>query len=168
MTKSTSRKKISQGAFDKAVSRYLDNTNKTKKIIGDSETRIQNEMAKRNEKLGNMPKELEEDEATIIQYCEDNREQLFADSKTYDTGVGVTISYRTGQPKLEYGDGVKAEDLIAAFKKKDMLNYIKTKDSLDARAVINDAEQKDVAKVLKTVGASVEQNETISVSIKKV
>lgn len=161
------KKTISKEQFDEAAKRFAENTNKCAAIISKSELKIKAEMDKRHVQLGNMPDELKEDEAILIQYAEDNKLALFAESKTYDTGLGVVISFRVGNPKLTYGDGVKAEDLLAAIQKKNLVEYVATKHSLDARAIIASAEvDKSLRKIMEAVGASVEQEENINVKYK--
>ena len=163
-TKTTARKRITQKQYDAAVERFSKNKIDTAKIIADSEEVIQAEMKERKEKLGTMPKEMQDDVALIKQYCEDHKAELFADSKTLDTGLGVVIKFRTGTPKLIYGEGVKADDLLKELKKKELLDYITVKESVNARAIIaaGDSDVK-LSNALDRIGASVDQEETINV-----
>lgn len=168
MTKTIAKKQVSKSAFEKAAKRFADNTAKTAAIIAKSEEKIKAEMASRHAKLGNMPAELEQDEAIMKQYAEDNKATMFNGAKTHDTGLGVVISFRTGMPKLVYNDGVKAEDLLQQLIKRNMMDYVKVSQSLNARVIIEGAtENKDLSKVLNRVGVSVEQEETISVKYKE-
>ena len=168
MAKTKAKKAISQAQYEAAVKRYAENTAKSQTIIDKSEEKIKAEMAARHTKLGNMPAEIAEDEATIMQYAEDNRQKLFGDAKTHNTGLGVVISYRTGNPKMSYNEGVKADDLVQHLLKKQMVDYLKVTHTLDAKMVIGAAEtDKKLAKALETVGAAVVQEEIISVKYEK-
>lgn len=164
--KKTATKAVSRTRYEAALKRFSENSGKAKEIITASEKRIGDEMKKRTEKLGSIPEELAEDEAIIMQYCEDNKAALFTDKKTIEAGYGVTVSIKLNPPGLVYGDGVKAEDLLALLKKKDLMDYVNVKESVDARAVIkNCTEDKKLAKVMEQVGVSVEQKETTKVSV---
>lgn len=162
------KKTISKDAFEEAAKRFAANTAKCATIIGKSEEKIKAEMEKRHTQLGNMPAELEEDEAILIQYAEDNKAALFVGTKTHDTGLGVVISYRTGTPKLAYGEGVKAEDLLSAILKKNLMEFVVVKHSLEAKHIIASADSnKDLGKIMTKVGVSVEQEEFINIKYKE-
>lgn len=157
------KRKVSKQKFEEAAKRYTDNTLQSELIIKKSEQRIKKEMEKRHEQLGEMPEQIAEDEATIKQYCEQNREELFGDSKTYESPLGVVVKFKVSPPKLEYGDGVTKEDLMGVLKKKNLLQYIKTTESIDARAIITDRNDDKLQKVLANAGAEITQTENIDV-----
>lgn len=163
-TKKPARETISQDKFEEAVKRYSENSANCAKIISASEAKITAETKARHEKLGDMPKQIAEDEATIMQYVEDNREQLCGDSKTYDAGMNVTVSFRLGKQGLVYNEGVKAEDLVKALVKKSLVSYLKTTTTLKAAVILsNHAGDTKLKNTLDAVGVSVEQTESVSV-----
>lgn len=163
MGATNTKKRVSKGQYEKALARLAENKKKTADIVTKSEKKIQAEMESRHNALGNMPAEMSEDEKTILAYADDHKEQLFAEGKTHDTGVGIKITLRLSPNKLVYNDGVTAEDLLAELQKKKLLTYIKTKESVDVNAIKNATDDKALQRALSKVGASVEQEETIKV-----
>lgn len=99
--------------------------------------------------------------AIIQQYCEDNRSEMFTgDKKSVDTGLGITVGFRLGQKKLEYGEGVKPLDLLDVLKRKKLNQYIILTESVDAKAIIKAADDDKLGNALEGVSCAVVQDES--------
>lgn len=160
----TAVKPISKKQYEDALQRYSANSQLSTAIVAKSEKRIADEMKARHEKLGNVPQEMAKDFAIVQQYCEENRAKLFGEEKSVETGVGI-LAFRTNPHSVLLDDGVKDKDIVAALKKRGLLIYISTKESLDKKKLISDREDAKLMKVLEGAGASIEQTESFSITL---
>lgn len=157
--KKTAQKKISKQQFDTACTKYYATLVAKGKLEAAQKVAVQKVNDRYTQGLKDHDDVLAENFETIQSYCEANREDMFTDAKSIDTGSGITVGFRMGQKKLDYGDGVKAEDLLIVLKRKGLMQYIAIKETVDARAIIKAEDDKKLGNALQGASCAVVQEE---------
>lgn len=157
--KKTAKKTVSQKQYDEACMKYYSMLVSKGKLEAAQKEAMQKAQDKYVQGIKDADEVLTATFETIKAYCEANREDMFAFAKSLDTGSGITVGFRMGQKKLDYGDGVKPDDLLAVLKRKKLVQYIATKESVDARAIIQAEEDKKLGNALQGIGCAVVQIE---------
>jgi len=161
-TKQKANKVPTETAYAQALERLASNTVKVREIINKSEATISKEMAKRHEKVGDMPDQIKEDEEIIKAYCEANRKLMFSQSNILTFKHGK-FGFRIGQYSVvtERNDS----EIIEALKKRNLEVYVVVKESLDRKGLITDREDAALTKVLDKIGVSIEQSEKFFITV---
>lgn len=166
--KTAPKKKITEAEFDAAVSRHKTNTTAIGKIEANYQGKQDKLDAAKAKELGDKPKELAADEATIHQYCKDNREKMFADAQSTEIGK-TTVGFRTNPHSVMLAEGAdekkEVEALITKFKKSKALElYVVTKSTLDKKKMITNREDKTLIKALVNTNVAIKQSETFYIN----
>lgn len=158
-------KKVTDTQFEDAVKDYVAAENELAQLEAKKQKAISTAESKYAEPIKELKEKIEETKATAEKYCVDNRDKVFGDAKSVDTGFGAKVSFRDTPAKLVYNDGVTPASLLTALALKRLNNYVQVKESVDVRKVVADAEERKLKKVLEDTGVRVEKGENFSIKL---
>jgi len=100
-------------------------------------------------------------------FAETNRDSFFAKKKSLDLQHGI-IGFRIGNPKLK---GIPrkedALDKIINYLKQYLPDYARTKTEINKELLIANREKAEIVTHMRTLGLSVEQDESFFIELKK-
>lgn len=121
-------------------------------------------LEKYKEKIDLCADKMEEAQATILTYAEENTDDVFGTKKSIKIW-GVTIAKRTVL-KWVLPEGRTWDDLLADVKKT-LKDYVRTKESVDIEALRADFDKNTaIEKKLKEIGVSLDAEDTYKATVK--
>lgn len=136
--KAAARQKVSREQYEEALMAYVANDNLALDLATDRDRELEPINNKYDPQFEKLRKANEELFPIIQQYCEDNREDLFAEKKSVEE-FGAEVGFREGKDKVIILEGFKEKEIVAVMqKRKAMEPYVRMTPSMDKAAIIKD------------------------------
>lgn len=159
-------KKVSEAQYDQALKDYQTSFNKHMKLSADKATDVQKVTDKYADKLKAEEESISTAYATVMDYCEQNRDKVFGDEKSIKTPI-ATLGFRLGKPSISIKEDVDAKALPGLFVKKGLAEYLVTKQDLDKNKIIAAREDSKFTKKLEGMGLTIGQEESFYITLNK-
>jgi phage host-nuclease inhibitor protein Gam len=157
----TTKKPVTQAAYETALKAYVGNENKKASLTAKWADEIQKLREKYEPQVNELAAANPVHFDVVMQYCEENRETLFTAGKSIEA-FGATLAYRTGTDKVEILPAYDEKAVVAGMQNKAAYApYLNVTYSLNKAKII--AEQ---PKWMPKVGLMVTGSELESFSIK--
>ncbi len=154
MIKTLAKNNVTRAAYEAALAGYVSNDNKACLLAAERDKEVEELDSKYNPQFEALRKEMEEQYATVQQYCSRHRDELFSTTKSIDDH-GATLGFRDGKDKVVILDGCKEKDIITVMARRTaMTPYLRTTLTLDKLKIIRER-----PKSLEKLGVKVVQEE---------
>jgi len=156
---------INKEELPEQVRKFAQATSKIKAIEAEIELQRQEIVRKYENRLANLNEVREETVATLQNFAEYHREDMFSKTKSLELAHGK-IGFRMGTPKVEKSKKVTWLDIIEDLKLIDP-NYVRTKEEVNKDLVIANRDNKDAVFKLNKIGLTVVQDESFFVEARE-
>ncbi|MCD6011660.1 MAG: hypothetical protein K0Q79_1522 [Flavipsychrobacter sp.] len=154
MIKTITKNNITRAAYEAALAGYVSNDNKACLLAAERDKDVEALDNKYNSQFEALRKEMEEQYATVQQYCNRHRNELFTITKSVEEH-GALFGFREGKDKVVIMDGCKEKDIITVMARRTaMMPYLRTTLTLDKLKIIRER-----PKSLEKLGVKVVQEE---------
>jgi phage host-nuclease inhibitor protein Gam len=163
MVKQPAKKKVTQQAYQTALSAYVKNELDKRALLVKRDKEAAKIVDKYNGDFERIEKEQKEFAETLQQYADDNRQTLFGDQKSIKD-KSYEIGFRSGKLKVEILEGQTEESVLALLKKK-LPDYIRTTEAIAKDKLISDAKDANVLKHLEKCGLKFASGEVFFIKV---
>lgn len=163
------KKKVITGVtveqMEMALGEFAQADSSIQKIEADMELKITAIREKEAVRLADLQKKKDDSVEVLQAFATENRETLFAKTKSYKSVHGV-IGFRTGTPKIKQLKGFTKESVLALVKVL-LPDYVRTTEEVAKDRMLADRGGEGMEESMKQCGLSVVQDETFYVEPKK-